>query len=337
MTPFLLAGEERPGPAEADGHLVGDQQRVVPAGQLAEPAQIALGMDDHPRRPLHQRLDDDGGDLAGMAPQEPLDLAQAGDRAGRPRQAERAAVAVRARRAEGREQQRAEHRVEPLDAADADVAERVAVVGVRRGRGTGSARGSGSAFCRQYWKAILRATSTAVAPSSEKKTRVRPVGSALDQPPGQLDRRRVGDAQQRRVRDLVELVAEGRVERGMAMAVDVAPERADAVEVATALDVEQVDALAAVDDQRVGRRPVGQRRERVPEVGAGPSSRSVSAETGSSWSGHPGASARSSAEPDRSSPARRRAAGAASPLTTATSTQPVLPIRATRVPGGRSP
>ena len=37
------------------------------------------------------------------------------------------------------------------------------------------------------------------------------------------------------------------------------------------------------------------------------------------------------------SPGRPPAVRAASPLTTATSTQPELPIRATSVPGGRSP
>jgi hypothetical protein len=58
------------------------------------------------------------------------------------------------------------------------------------------------------------------------------------------------------------------------MAVNVAPERADAVEVAPALDVEQIDPLGALDDQGLRCHPVRHRRERVPEMGVVPVSQS---------------------------------------------------------------
>ncbi len=70
--------------------------------------------------------------------------------------------------------------------------------------------------------------------------------------------------------DLVELVANGRVERWMSVTVDVAPERADAVEVTIPVVVEQINAFAALDDQRRPRRPIGLRREGMPEMVAVP-------------------------------------------------------------------
>ena len=57
-----------------------------------------------------------------------------------------------------------------------------------------------------------------------------------------------------------------RVDRRVAVAVDVAPERGDAVEVAAPLGVDQLGALGALDHQRLLRHPVALLRERVPEV-----------------------------------------------------------------------
>ena len=57
-----------------------------------------------------------------------------------------------------------------------------------------------------------------------------------------------------------------RVDRRVAMAVDVAPERRDAVEVAAALGVDQVGALAALDHQRLFLAPALLLGERVPDV-----------------------------------------------------------------------
>ena len=86
--------------------------------------------------------------------------------------------------------------------------------------------------CAHHWNAIFSAISTAVAaavgvehaPQSRRRDR--------DQPLGELDRRRVREAEHRRVGDPVQLRADRVVDRGMAMAVDVAPQRRDAVDVA---------------------------------------------------------------------------------------------------------
>ncbi len=66
--------------------------------------------------------------------------------------------------------------------------------------------------------------------------------------------------------DLVELIADGLVDLGDAVAVDVAPEAGDAVDVAFAGGVDEVKALGPVDDQRGLGSPLPHGGERVPDV-----------------------------------------------------------------------
>ncbi len=75
-TPSCSAGEHSPGPAEADGHFVGDHQHVVLPRQLAHAAEITRRVHDHARGPLNQRLDNHGGDLLVMFGQHLLQLLQ---------------------------------------------------------------------------------------------------------------------------------------------------------------------------------------------------------------------------------------------------------------------
>ena len=63
-------------------------------------------------------------------------------------------------------------------------------------------------------------------------------------------------------------VADGRVDARMAVAVDVAPQRRDAVDVGVAVGVPERAALGALDDQRVLVAPALLLGERVPEDGA---------------------------------------------------------------------
>src|SRR5437870_3167182 len=70
--------------------------------------------------------------------------------------------------------------------------------------------------------------------------------------------------------DPVELRANGVVELRHAMAVDVAPERRDAVDVGVAVEVEEEAPLGTVDDQRAFLRVGLHRRERMPDVIAVP-------------------------------------------------------------------
>ena len=76
----------------------------------------------------------------------------------------------------------------------------------------------------------------------------------------------MGEAEQRRVRDAVELVAYGGVDARVAVPVDVAPQRRDAVDVATAVDVDEVGALGALDDQRLIVDPAALLGEGMPDV-----------------------------------------------------------------------
>ena len=66
--------------------------------------------------------------------------------------------------------------------------------------------------------------------------------------------------------DVIELIADRLVEGGVAVAVDVAPQRRDAVDVAPAIRVDQVGALAGVDRQRLGLDPSALLGEGVPDV-----------------------------------------------------------------------
>ncbi len=63
----LLAGEHGSGASEAGEDLVEDQQQIVAVGEFAQAAQHGRVVEQHAARALHQRLDDDAGDLAGMA------------------------------------------------------------------------------------------------------------------------------------------------------------------------------------------------------------------------------------------------------------------------------
>ena len=49
--------------------------------------------------------------------------------------------------------------------------------------------------------------------------------------------------------DSVELVAEGRVQAGVPVAVDIAPQAADAIDVLATMDIDQRAPLCPIDDQ----------------------------------------------------------------------------------------
>ena len=64
----------------------------------------------------------------------------------------------------------------------------------------------------------------------------------------------------------VELVADRLVDPRVPVAVDVAPERGDAVDVAAAVGVDQIRALAPLDHERLLFRPSLLLGERMPDV-----------------------------------------------------------------------
>jgi hypothetical protein len=110
---LVLAGEHPPCSAEAGGDLVDDHEDVVSVTQFADRAQVALGVGEDPGGALHQRLYDDGHDLAFVLAQQILHV-----------------LGVAGLSGDRLEQQRAVGRVEEVDPADRHRTDRVAVVGV---------------------------------------------------------------------------------------------------------------------------------------------------------------------------------------------------------------
>ena len=134
-------------------------------------------MHDHPRRPLHQRLDHHCRDLPPMRLQSARHFVQAGHRAAGTGESERASVTMWARSTQSREEQRAERGVKPLDASHAHIPQRVSVIGVTERQEERPLR-LGLGLLPPVLERHLERDSTAVAPSSEKNTRDSPAGAS---------------------------------------------------------------------------------------------------------------------------------------------------------------
>jgi len=110
----------------------------------------------------------------------------------------------------------------------------------------------------------------AVEPSSEKKTCSRPGGASSHQLARQLDGRHVSQPQHGAVRDPVQLVAEGGIQLRHTMAVDIAPQRGNTVDVPPTFDIDQEAPFRLLDDQLAFRGVSGDRSEGMPDVVAVP-------------------------------------------------------------------
>ena len=76
----------------------------------------------------------------------------------------------------------------------------------------------------------------------------------------------MGEAEQGRVGDTVELLANRLIDSGMPVTVDVAPERRDTVEIPPALAVDQLASVGGLDHERLLRDPIALLREGVPKM-----------------------------------------------------------------------
>ena len=209
------------------------------------------------------------------------------------RHARRRAVAIGGGHAERLEQQRAEHGMEPLDPAHAHAAQRIAVIGVAEGQIAGLLRRSPhSSLCeaprvrhtdcadyvvplspvlKRHFDRHFDGRGAVVGEEHVLQSRRGNVGQPLGQPDrGGIRAAEIGD-----VRHFVELGSDGRVDLRMAMAVDVAPQAADAVDVPVSLDIDQHAALGPFDHKRL---VFGHLGEGVPDVGAVGSSRDAVAQ-----------------------------------------------------------
>ena len=242
----LLDGEQRAGAPEAGGHLVADEEHVVAAARVGQTGH-ELGRATGPCRPRPARAARRRRRRGGRPP-----------RRGSPRwRRGRRRAPARPGSAAGRTRRCRSRRRRPT-------ASRSCRRGRRRRR-RGSGRGPSTPWFVQCWNAILSACSTAAAPSLANRTWGSSTGHPLGQRLGQLDHDPVAVAEHRRVGDLVELVADRLVELGHPVAERGDPQRRDGVEVAAALDVDQLAALGRADDDRrvvgVGRHL----REPVPD------------------------------------------------------------------------
>ena len=68
------------------------------------------------------------------------------------------------------------------------------------------------------------------------------------------------------MRDLTELILDGFINGGMPVAVDVHPERRNAVDIPPAVDILYPCSPSLFNDQRLFLHPVGHLSERVPDV-----------------------------------------------------------------------
>lgn len=92
------------------------------------------------------------------------------------------------------------------------------------------------------------------------------LGDDFHQPVCQEDAGFIRQAKQCGMGDFFELGADGGVDLGDAVAVDVAPEAGNAVEIAAAIGINEMKALGGGDDQRIVIEPHAHGGERVPEV-----------------------------------------------------------------------
>ena len=234
---------------QAGGDLVADQEHVVVVAELPDPAQVARRQHPDPRRSLDERLDDHRRDLAVVEVEHALELGgvTGGD-------------VVRV------EEQRPVRGVEEVDPADRDGPHGVPVVGVAQADVRG-ALGRLAALLLPVLEGHLERDLGRRRPGVRVEDPVESRRRDLDQPRRELGGGAVGEAQHRRVGDAVELVADRLVDPGVPVAVDVAPERRDAVDVASAVRVDQVGSLGTLDHERLLVTPALLLGKRMPEVG----------------------------------------------------------------------
>ena len=129
------------------------------------------------------------------------------------------------------EQQRPVEAVEELDPADRHRADRVAVVAVAQAH---EARAPPLALLVPPLVGHLQRDLARRRPAVGVEDAPQAVRREIDEALGEADRGRVREPEHRRVGDVVELVLDGQVDRRVAVAVDGAPQRRDAVDVGVA-------------------------------------------------------------------------------------------------------
>jgi hypothetical protein len=172
-------------------------------------------------------------------------------------------VGARTRKTLHVEQQALEDAVEQRHPPDGDRAHRVAVVGLGQ---RSEARLLRSAPLLPVLISHLQRDLDRGAARVRVEDPGEPLRRDADQRLGQLDGGDRGQPEESRVRHPVQLRADRLVDLPLAVPVHVAPERADAIEVAVAQIVDELVALRALDDQRIVRRPDRHLGEGMPDM-----------------------------------------------------------------------
>ena len=244
LVAVALAPEPVAEPAPRADDLVGDQQHAVPVADLPDPLEVAVLWNDAPTGVLHG-LEDHRRDRVGALEQDPLL-----DGVGRPERVAilRPAVGVRVRHVAAARRERLELRPQGGNARGGQRSEGRAVVGDLAGDDLGARALAAHAVVvarelpgRLHGLRPTRCEEHAVEVSGRERGDLR----------GQLDRAWVRVAPVRVEAELAGLARRRLAQLGPAVAGVHAEESREAVEVALAVLVEHVTALAAHDDRHL--------------------------------------------------------------------------------------
>ena len=237
------------GPADAGGHLVDHHQRAELVAQRAHPAHERHVVGEHPAGGLHQRLDDDRADLAGRVLERAAHL---GEHLGGPRRR----ASWPGASTPGEDTVRVSSRIGRYVAWNSSMPptltapEGVAVVALGDVQVERLGRPAAGALGLRLEGHLDRGLDRG-RPVAGVEDPGQPGRGGRQQPLGQLDARLVGQPEEGRVVQPVQLRADRRVDLRHAVPVHRDPQRRDAVEVAVAVGVPEVHALGPVDDQRL--------------------------------------------------------------------------------------
>ena len=244
---FVLAGEHLSGATEAGHHLVEDQEHAVPVAPRAQFAQHSLGPLPHARCTLDQRLDDHPSQRTDGLAIEFLHRRHSTQTHDRKLQCGKTVM-------------------ERTDAAKTRGPCGVSMVGVLK-RGKPASLGMTSKLVELdcHLQSNLDRSGSVIG---EKNARKSLLWKKPDQLLRQADRRLVGKAEKRAVRELGGLVADGCDHARMGVTVDIRPDGAVAVEILSPLNVDQPAAAPLDQDHRLMPRsaPVPHLREGMPQV-----------------------------------------------------------------------
>ena len=222
-------------------------------------------MNEHSPRTLDKRFDEEGGDLVRLFCERLFQRSEASVITDRLCIAEAASVGMRGGDGHVVTEEWTVDLVKKVDAPDTDSANGVAVVAV------GEVKefllvGTGVVALLPILERHLQGDLDGRCATVGIEDVVESVGRDIYYFFCELDGRDVRRAQQSGVSDAVELVANGRIDFRDPVAVDIAPYRCVAVEVSLALDIVEVGAFGAFDDDGVVGGVVLHLSERVPEM-----------------------------------------------------------------------